>query len=356
MPVKRLRPVLLCVWVSLAACASVPQQMRYFDPQAGGVMVVWPAAPETPRYRFAGELVGAPNFFAAQENDPGVAMNVLRWVAGIGRAAEDSSRSLLRPQSGMVDATGRIYVTDSGRQAVFVFDETAGELSIWKRADAGDDLATPVGIAPGADTEILVADSTLARIVRLSADGVPLGSFGAGQLGRPTGLARDRAGRVFVADSGEHDVKVFDLEGRLLKRIGRRGSAAGEFNAPTHLAVSADRLYVTDTLNARVQSLTLEGEPLSSYGRRGLYLGNLIRPKGVAVDSDDNLYVVESFFDHLLVFGDDGTFLLPIGGPGSAAGRFFLPAGAWSDTRGRIFVADMFNARVTIFLRLGEDV
>jgi DNA-binding beta-propeller fold protein YncE len=85
-------------------------------------------------------------------------------------------------------------------------------------------------------------------------------------------------------------------------------------------------------------------------------VGNLTRPKGIAVDSSDNLYVVESYFDHLLVFGESGRFLLPIGGHGSAAGQFFLPAGAWSDARGRIFVADMFNGRVSIFLRLGEDV
>jgi DNA-binding beta-propeller fold protein YncE len=192
--------------------------------------------------------------------------------------------------------------------------------------------------------------------VTTSRDGAPLGSFGAGILGRPTGLARDHSGHIYVADSGEHDVKVFDLEGGLLKRIGNRGKAPGEFNGPTHLAVSSDRLYVADTLNARVQSLTLDGEPVRAYGRRGLYVGNLTRPKGIAVDSSDNLYVVESYFDHLLVFGESGRFLLPIGGHGSAAGQFFLPAGAWSDARGRIFVADMFNGRVSIFLRLGEDV
>lgn len=330
--------------------------MRYFDPEAEGAIVVWPSVPETPRYRYAGELVGAPNFVAAETQSPGAATRVLRWIVGLGDdAARDRSRFLLRPQSGMVDLGGRILVTDSGRQAVFVFDEAAASLSIWKRADNGDEFATPVGITEGRNAEILVADATLGRIVRLGPEGVPLGSFGASELGRPTGLARDADGRVFVADAGQHDVKVFDLDGRLIRRIGHRGNAAGEFNGPTHLTVAGDRLYVTDTLNARVQSLTLSGEPVLSYGRRGLYVGNLIRPKGIAVDSNQNVYVVESHFDHLLVFGEDGSFLLPIGGHGSAAGQFFLPAGAWSDARGRIFVADMFNARVSIFLRLGED-
>ena len=70
---------------------------------------------------------------------------------------------------------------------------------------------------------------------------------------------------------------------------------------------------------------------------------------------DGNVYIVESYYDHLLVFSRDGDFLLPIGGTGAAIGQFFLPAGVWSDRQGRIFVADMYNGRVMIFQYLGAD-
>ena len=76
---------------------------------------------------------------------------------------------------------------------------------------------------------------------------------------------------------------------------------------------------------------------------------DLVRPKGVTTDRDGNVYVIESYYDHLLIYNQDGELLLPIGGTGNDIGRFFLPAGAWSDDRDRIFVADMFNARVVIF-------
>ncbi len=88
-------------------------------------------------------------------------------------------------------------------------------------------------------------------------------------------------------------------------------------------------------------------------GKRGLYLGNLTRPKGVTVDADDNIYVVESYYDHLLVFDMQGEFLLPIGGTGNDVGQFFLPSGVWNDDRGRIYVADMYNGRVMILQFLG---
>jgi DNA-binding beta-propeller fold protein YncE len=335
----------------------MPTEMRPVPPgREAAVGRVWPPPPEVPRYRYAGELLGERNFGPAEQTAPGAGERLLRWIVGLGEGLRREPDELTRPQSGAVDAAGRVYVSDAGRGAVFVFDAAEGKLQLWRSADGAAEMSTPVGIAPGRDGEVLVADAGLGRVLRLGAEGEPLGSFGDGALGRPTGLARDaRTGEVYVVDTQAHDIKVFDDAGRLLRRIGGRGSAPGRFNGPTHLALAAGRLYVADTLNARVQVLTPEGEPLQVIGRRGLYRGNLTRPKGVTVDRDGNVYVVESYFDHLLVFDPSGRFLLPIGGTGAQVGQFYLPAGAWSDGRGRIFVADMFNGRVVMFDYLGGD-
>jgi DNA-binding beta-propeller fold protein YncE len=341
----------------LASCAQTPTEMSYFP--AGGDSdekrsLLWPSLPEVPRYRYTGQLLGEQNFGPAERSDPGIGETVFRWIVGLGAGFRSDPRVLMRPQSGMVEAGGRIIVTDVGRGAVFVFDPLQGKLFIWDRADKGVAFSAPVGVTAGVDGEILVADAELHRVVRLSSDGKPLGSFGADSLRRPTGLARDPATRrVYVADTRAHDIKVFDDNGKLLYRIGSPGSAAGEFNAPTHISLVKDRLYVADTLNARVQILTMDGQPLKTVGRRGLYVGNLTRPKGVTADNDGNVYVVESYYDHLLVFSQAGEFLLPIGGTGAEIGQFYLPAGIWSDDRGRLFVADMYNGRVVIFQYLG---
>ena len=158
-----------------------------------------------------------------------------------------------------------------------------------------------------------------------------------------------------MADTYAHDIKVFDAAGILVRVIGQRGEGPGEFNFPTHLAFARGQLYVTDTLNSRVQVFSASGDLLGNrgFGTRGLYLGNLVRPKGVGVDSEGNIYVVESYYDSLLVFSERGEFLLPIGGTGTATGRFYLPAGVWVDARNRVFVADMFNGRVVLFQFLG---
>ena len=345
---------LLALLLCLSGCAETKYVM-HLDPdyQAKNIVPIWPTAPETPRYRYVGQLLGEENFVPAETNNRDVGMKLFYWLVGLVGMADEKT-TLKRPQSGAVDAQGRVFVTDVSNHAVFVFDQPAGKLLVWKQARANQNFVTPIGIAIGAGGQILVADAELGQVFRLDPEGKPLGSFGQGALTRPTGLARDaQRGRIYVSDTHAHDIKVFDDDGHLLEVIGRRGEGEDELNFPTHLSFAGDKLYVADSMNARVQMFDAQGKAAGTLGRRGIYVGNLTRPKGVAVDGSGNIYVVESFYDHLLVFNSQGDFLMPIGGTGKEVGQFYLPAGAWTDPNGRIYVADMFNGRIVIFQFLG---
>lgn len=352
------RVTVLAGVLAIAACAT--EQMRAELVIGGGdaaaKLQLWPAPPDVPRYMYAGELTGEANFRRPEQDNGGFG-GLLRWIAGI--VAGDAAPVVLqRPQHGVVDDRGRIYVTDASRQAVFVFDQQAGELLVWDKADGLRGFVAPAGIALGSNGEVLVTDAELGLVARLDRTGNPVGQIGKGLLKRPTGIARDPQRRlIYVADTYAHDVKVFDDEGRLVNLIGRRGEAPGEFNYPVYLAFARGELYVTDTMNSRVQVFSADGDVLQrQFGSRGLYVGNLVRPKGVAVDHEGNVYVMESYYDHLLVFDRLGRFLMAIGGTGTGIGKFFLPAGVWTDRRGRIFIADMFNGRVVVFQFLGGGV
>ena len=96
-----------------------------------------------------------------------------------------------------------------------------------------------------------MTDSQLGEVVRLNSEGRPSGTFGRGVLARPTGIARDPAsGVIYVADTVEHDIKLFDAGGTLRGTLGGPGRQPGRFNTPTHLSFQGDRLYVADTLNS----------------------------------------------------------------------------------------------------------
>lgn len=341
--------------VLVAGCAETRYMLQYGVEELGQEQLPrWPAEPELPRYLWAGELTGEGNYRAVQTVQRSQVEEVLAWIVGL--ALPDAPpRRLSRPYSIVVDSSDRILVTDVGRGAVFVFDEVNGELLIWEQAGELGRFSTPIGIAEGPDGQYLVSDADLGAVIRLDATGQPLGHFGKGILQRPTGLARDPVrGRIFVADTTAHDIKVFDDGGSLLDVFGSRGTRAGEFNGPTLLAYREGLLLVTDTLNTRIQVLDAQGDLVRVFGEQGLEVGDLVRPKGVAVDDEGNIYVVESLHDHLLVFNQQGQLLLPIGGEGTEPGRFRLPAGVTVDGRNRVFVADTFNARVAIFQFLGS--
>jgi DNA-binding beta-propeller fold protein YncE len=355
---NRTRLLGVCLAVMLSACASQAERgvLNYgLDSSSEARRTTWPPkeSGEVPRYVYAGELTGEENFRVPQEKKTG-ASGFFSWLAGL-FDLEAVPVVLQRPQSGMVDGAGRILVTDASRQAVFVFDPEEGRLHVWEGADAVRHFVTPTGIAPGEAGEVFVADSELAMVTRLDRNGKSTGVIGSGELNRPVGLAFDAESRqLYVADTHAHDIKVFDAEGRLLRTLGRQGDKAGEFNFPTYLALVKGDLYVADTMNARVQVLdAASGKAKLVIGERGLNVGNLVRPKGVAVDDEGNIYVIESYYDHLLVFNRKGEFLMPIGGVGREIGKFYLPSGVWIDARNRVFVADMFNGRVSLFQFLG---
>ena len=352
---------MLVITVGLAGCAEVKHVMRYgVEDTPSERRLYWPSAPERPRYSYGGQLIGWENFPVAKEDRGKKAgEQALIWLVGLDPETglskrEDESKGLQRPQTGVVDELGRIYVTDSGQNAIMVFDEPAGKLHVWNKASGRQNFSAPVGIALGPNKQILVVDAELGRVFRLSREGEPLGEFGAGQLLRPTGLARDgKRGLIYVADSRADDIKVFDNDGILLHTIGAPGTNPGAFNGPTHIAFAHDQLYIADTLNARIQIFDAQGEFVFAFGDRGIQLGDLVRPKGVSVDSEGNIYVIESFHDHLLVYDKTGRLLLPIGGTGKHIGQFYLPSGVWIDGRNRIFISDMFNGRVMVLQFLG---
>lgn len=343
---------LLGLALLIAGCADTPKVFSLANVTQGAPKV-WPAPPEQPRYRYVGELTGEENFRHENEEARGAAVKMFEWLVGLASGGRDRI-VLQRPQSGMVDAEGRVYVTDVSRGAVYVFDKPAGKLEVWSMARGSANFLSPIGIAQGAQGEILVADADLHSVFRLDKKGNPVGEFGRDVLKRPTGLARDaQRGLIYVADTHSHDIKVFGDDGVLLEVIGRRGEADGEFNFPTHLAFAAGQLYVTDTLNSRIQVFDTDGKAVAKFGERGLYVGNLVRPKGVAVDSENNIYVIESFYDNLLVFDSTGRTLLALGGTGKEIGQFYLPSGVWTDSRDQIYVADMFNGRILVLQFLG---
>ena len=342
--------------ILLTGCSTIPAQRSFYMPQINAIdpgSLLWPSLPEVPRYAFIGHLYGESNT-NGETIDEGFFSSLFAAIVGLG-AKKVSPLDLVRPQHVSSDNNGRIFVTDPGRQAVFVFDETLSEFDVWNETSLGRPLLSPIGIVY-AENSLWVTDSELSLVYQFSNNGDVINTFGQDVLKRPTGIAYDPVGRrLLVSDTAESNIKLFDISGKLIDVWGVFGTGDGELNRPTYLVYREGSLYVTDSLNARIQVFDDSGQFLQSVGQRGLYIGNFSRPKGIALDSDGNIYVSESYYDYVLVYNQQGELLMSIGGSGTAPGQFAQPTGLWVDNRDRVFVSDMLNSRVSIFQYLGDN-
>jgi len=172
-------------------------------------------------------------------------------------------------------------------------------------------------------------------------------------LVRPTGItALPAEKRLYVIDTGDHRLKIFDYEGRLIRVIPDAGDSASILHYPTFAAASSNEVLVNDGLNYLIRRFDPEGQHLMSFGKEGDGPGCFARPKGLAADSDGHIYVVDNMFDNVQVFDHEGRLLLVIGSTGQERGQFWSPAGIdiVNDT---IYIADMFNNRIQLLHYLG---
>jgi len=334
--------LILCAAIGLlAACGQAPVNPR--EPAPIPESLVWPRPPAPARIRFV-KSVATPADWGVSGGD---------FQRFIDRLTGQTPFRFVRP-TGVAARGSALYVADAGAQALVILDPAEGHERKITRVGT-DNLVSPVAVALGPPNKLFVVDSALRKIFVVDGQGQLLSTIGGeGKLGRPAGVAYDATNdRLYVADAAAHRIFVFSVDGRLIESFGSNGSAPGEFNFPTHLALTRDGdLLVTDTLNYRVQILRRNGKPLASFGHVGDGSGNFASPKGVGADSDGNIYVVDALFDAVQVFIGDGTLLLGFGQRGTSAGRFWLPNGLFIDSKDVIYVADSYNQRISVFERV----
>lgn len=171
------------------------------------------------------------------------------------------------------------------------------------------------------------------------------------ELNQPTGIAYSKAtDEIWVVETGAHRISVFNKNGKLIKRIGQRGTGDKEFNYPTFLWIDNKGLvYIVDALNYRVQILDKNGDFIFSFGNIGDATGYFARPKGIATDSKGNIYVVDGLFHTVQIFDKTGAFLYNFGRQGRNEEEFWMPVGIYIDDKDYIYIADSYNSRVQIF-------
>jgi hypothetical protein len=354
------------------------------------------------------DITGTCSHFAGTTGEPGWDNAHFGWPADVA-----------------VDSSGNVYVSDWDNHRVQKFNSagewvsTIGVTRVPYVTDAAH-LNRPWGIAVAPDGSIYVTENGGHRLIKLSAAGVQqwtvgqagvygndnahLGNWWAGPEGN---LAIDAAGRIYVPDTGNHRIQVFNPNGSYFTTFGSYGNGPNQFDCPAGVAISpvngdifvVDRcnqriqvytsgfvykttlgvldetgtdnrhfnwpwgvavdasgnIYVADTENHRVQKCTLSGTSYSCItfvGETGVFNDDFwhLHPLAVAVDNAGRVYVVDEWNNRVQVFDSTGAYLTTIGGSwGARTGELRGPSGIAVDSAGNVYVTDRDNHRIQKF-------
>jgi DNA-binding beta-propeller fold protein YncE len=344
-----------------AADATGPRKFA-FDP----TKLVWPSPPNIARVRWL-------DYFAGQKIDYTPAANAkakATWMDRLAGGQSDDEKfnpktypwQMIGPYGIAFDSKGLVYVADQKVGAIFIFNPDTHDTQLIRNGLEAH-FGWINGLAVDDDDRLFVSDGKMHHVLIFNAKHEVDSQISEG-LVDPVGLAIDTNNRfLYVVDTQQDQILVYDADTlRLLRRIGTGGknhflTGPGDLAAPQGVAVDKDgNVYVTDTLNDRVEIFDADGAFVSTFGKAGDGPGYFARPKGIAVDSDGHVWVADEMQDRLQVFNKEGRLLTYIGlGHGELPGQFKALVGVAVDKHNRVFTTEQYPGRLQMFRYVTDE-
>ena len=248
------------------------------------------------------------------------------------------------------NSRGELIVSEQGDYQIAVFDIRGQRIRTFgSYGDSPKQMICPRGIAIDDMDNIYVTSQN--KLQKFTSSGELIKCVGhrgrkEGEFMRPRGVTLYNS-KVYVCDSDNHRIQVFNLDLNFIESIGSYGGERGEFNEPYDMKFDRDGyVYIADYGNARVQVLDRGGQFIRRFGEVGK--GKLRGPSALHI-VDKYIYVSDFILHCILVYKTSGQFLTSFGRRGENVGEFCGPYCITSCIDGLIYVCDFSNKRVQTF-------
>ena len=329
--------------------------------------------------------------------------------------ATATSLSIGRPNRVTLDSAGNLYFSSSN--CVFkmnsggVVSLVAGNSRPGFSGDGGAataaQLNSPQGLALDASGNLYIADSSNNRVRIVSPAGIINTFAGTGQtspdsspytfndggpatqalLHLPMGVAVDKSGNVYIADTGDNLIREVTTDGNIATIAGDGYPSFGgdpttaattttpaspspatsaEVHSPEDVAIdSKGNIYIADTANGRIREITTDGNINTIAGSTSIgdtgdgaaaTSATLETPYSLAVDSSGNVFILENYDSRVREVTVSNGFINTVvgtgtpgfAGDGSAAlnAQLNSPTGLALDSSGNLYIADSQNMRI----------
>ena len=215
---------------------------------------------------------------------------------------------------------------------------------------------TPYGIVFNSRGEMIVSECQSHQISIFDIRGQRIRTFGSRgnrpeQMECPAGIAIDDTDNIYVCS--EHKLQKFTSSGELIKCIGQEGSKEGEFNDPRGVTLYNSEVYVSDSDNHRIQVFDLDLNFIRSIWSRGKGRGELDLPLDIKFDSTGNMYITDYWNHRVQVLDSSGHFIRLFGQEGE--GRLEWPASVFIADQ-YVYVSDIVQDRIVVYKSSGQFV
>jgi DNA-binding beta-propeller fold protein YncE len=162
-----------------------------------------------------------------------------------------------------MDQEDNVYVTDDGNPFVQKFDNNGNFIMKWGGYGTGDgQFSHATGIAVDADGNVYVADYQDKRVQKFDPAGTFLTAWTVGKdlnvTGIPEAIAVDTNGNIYVSDYSLGRIQVFDADGNFLKAISSESVVNSLFKRPTGIAFDdSGKMFVANQSGNSVSVIQL---------------------------------------------------------------------------------------------------
>lgn len=314
------------------------------------------------------------------------------------------SAQINNPCALALDGSGNLYIGDElnyrirkattdGNISTAAGNGTAGDTGATGAGGAATsaEIRVACGMVLDKSGNLIFSDTTNHEVKKISTSGTitiiagngtggyagDLAAATQAELNNPLGLAIDAAGNLYIADSGNHVIRILTTDGNINTFAGNGNPGYGgdggpsgpaQLSNPTGLAMdAAGNLYVADSDNGVIRKITPGGTVISTFAGNGFnsYGGDggpatqaaLDHPRSVAVDAAGNLYIADTLNSRIRVVTPDGkintiagTGTLGSAGDGGPAlqAQLFFPTAVTLNAAGNIYIADTQNSMVRL--------
>lgn len=250
-----------------------------------------------------------------------------------------------------------MYVTDTNHKQVQVFDSTGTSVfKFGKQGNGEGQFQFPYGIAGDKNENVYVADLYNDRISIFDSKGKFLKYFTDENkkpdfLKAPGGL-RIYGDKLWVTDIKQGKAFEYDLNGKKLMELSTATAKDDTLNAPNAIAVDSDNnIYVSDTGNQRLVVYDKKGKFLRiiNGSLNGKGDSKFVNPRGIGVEPNGTLLMVDNMTHYVYGFDKNGKQVFQFGGIGADKDQFYLPNGLFVDDKGEILITDTVNERVALY-------